>query len=120
MDSDISVYFDNLEFKMNNNFRTRRGVIMPLTDKERLDILLEIFDKDIEDTLVQMGGYKHLIEGLDEVNLEKVVFIFIPSLRTCPVDCQKLKELIAERIKFVLSQNKRIQPESAVPSAGDN
>lgn len=74
-----------------------------LTDQKRLEILLSIFDQDIEETL-SLFDNKKMLESLDEDTIGRAIMLVAPSIRECNVDPKDLIELVRERLSVVLKK----------------
>lgn len=74
-----------------------------LTDQRRLEILLSIFDQDIEETLTLFDN-KKMLESLDEDTIGRAIMLVAPSIRECNVDPKDLIELVRERLSIILKK----------------
>ena len=74
-----------------------------LTDKKKLEILLEILDQDIEATL-NLFEDKGALNDLDVNTIGRAILLIAPSLKECRVDAKDLTELVKERVVIMLKK----------------
>lgn len=93
---------------------------MALTDAKCLEILLEIFDADIEESLDCLKDSIGMFQSLTDSEMEKVLFLSFPALKQCTVPAKDLKELVIERIRFILERRPKNHSEATPPQVGAN